>query len=269
MGAVVVEPGSSTLVLGLEKVLDRASMHLANALLGNPDAAAGLEVLLGGLKLRFVTGSAVAVTGAEGMVALGGKELPLNKAVRVPPGAVLEFGPALFGLRYYVGVQGGILAQGEVAQEEALRAGAALTFGRPLAHGFPEVNHPARRALDPERPVVVRISRGPQATNFDAGTWLRLTSEPWILSPKSDRVGARLAGRPLDGAAASLDAATESGQPQPRISGSVLLPPSGLPVVALAGHPGTAESPVIAVVRDEDLDLIGQARPGQMVHLLG
>ncbi|WP_024819205.1 biotin-dependent carboxyltransferase family protein [Arthrobacter sp. 31Y] len=269
MGAVVVEPGSSTLVLGQEQVLDRASMHLANALLGNPDSAAGLEVLLGGLKLRFVTGSAVAVTGAEGMVTLNGKEFPLNRAVRVPPGAVLEFGPALFGLRYYVGVQGGISARGEAAQEMTLRAGAALKFGRPLGHGFPEVNHPARRAVDPERPVVVRASRGPQASNFDDGTWLRLTSEPWILSPKSDRVGARLAGRPLHVAAASLDAATEAGQPQPLVSGSVLLPPSGLPVVALAGHPDTAESPVIAVVRDEDLDLIGQARPGQMVHLLG
>ncbi|MFJ6538959.1 biotin-dependent carboxyltransferase family protein [Paenarthrobacter sp. NPDC091711] len=269
MGAVVVESGSSTLVLGQEKVLDRASMHLANTLLGNPDAAAGLEVLLGGLKLRFVTGSAVAVTGAEGVVTLNGKELPLNKAVRVPPGAVLEFGPALFGLRYYVGVQGGIMAHGEPAQEKALRAGATLTFGRPLGHGFPDVNHPARRAVDPERPVVVRVSRGPQASNFDAGTWLRLTSEPWILSPKSDRVGARLAGRPLDGSAASLDAAAEEHQRQPLVSGSVLLPPSGLPIVALAGHPDTAESPVIAVVRDEDVDLIGQARPGQMVHLLG
>ena len=115
MGAVVVEPGSSTLVLGQAQVLDRASMHLANALLGNPDSAAGLEVLLGGLKLRFVTGSAVAVTGAEGMVTLNGKEFPLNRAVRVPPGAVLEFGPALFGLRYYVGVQGGISAQGQAS----------------------------------------------------------------------------------------------------------------------------------------------------------
>lgn len=269
MGAVVVEPGSSTLILGQEHVLDRASMHLANALLGNPDSAAGLEVLLGGLKLRFVTGSAVAVTGAEGMVTLNGKELPLNKAVRVSPGAVLEFGPALFGLRYYLGVQGGILAQGEVAQEKVLRAGAALTFGRPLGHGFPDVNHPVRRAVDPERPVVVRVSRGPQAASFDAGMWLRLTSEPWILSPKSDRVGARLTGRPLDVAAASLHAGAEERQRQPLVSGSVLLPPSGLPVVALAGHPDTAESPVIAVVRDEDVDLIGQARPGQMVYLLG
>ncbi|MBT2585124.1 biotin-dependent carboxyltransferase family protein [Arthrobacter sp. ISL-95] len=268
MGAVVVEPGSGTMVLDPEQVLDRASMHLANILLGNPDSAAGLEVMLGGLKLRFVTGSALAVTGAEGMVTLNGRELPLNKAVRVPPGAILELGRALFGLRYYLGVQGGISAQGETAHGESLRAGAALTFGRPQGHAFPEVNHPARRALDPERPVVVRVSRGPQAQNYDAGTWLRLTSEPWILSPESDRAGARLAGRPLDAAVASGDAAGEARQPQTLVSGSVLLPPSGLPVIALAGHPDTAESPVIAVVRNEDLDLIGQARPGQMVHLL-
>ncbi|MFW0775452.1 allophanate hydrolase [Paenarthrobacter nitroguajacolicus] len=264
MGAVVVEPGSATLVLDPGQVLDRASMHLANALLGNPGSAAGLEVLLGGLKLRFVTGSAVAVTGAEGMVTLNGNELPFNKAVRVAPGAVLELGPALFGLRYYVGVQGGISAQAE-----PLQAGAALTFGRSQAHAFPEATQPARRALDPERPVVARVSRGPRTRNYDAGTWLRLTSEPWILSPESDRAGARLAGRPLDVDAPSEVAATEEHQPQRLISGSVLLPPSGLPVIALAGHPDTAHSPVIAMVRDEDLDLIGQARPGQMVHLLG
>ena len=256
------------MVLAPGQVLDRASMHLANSLLGNPDSAAGLEVLLGGLKLRFVTGSAVAVTGAEGMVTLNGSELPLNKAVRVPPGAVLEFGRALFGLRYYLGVQGGI-RQAETPLTEQLRAGAALSFGRPHGHAFPEANHSARRALDPQRPVVVRVSPGPQAQNFDVGTWLRLTSEPWILSPESDRAGARLSGRPLDDVPGPGDAAAEARQTRQLVSGAVLLPPSGLPVVALAGHPDTAESPVIAVVRDEDLDLVGQARPGQMVHLLG
>ncbi|WP_159708547.1 biotin-dependent carboxyltransferase family protein [Arthrobacter sp. 18067] len=263
MSAVVTDPGTLTLAVEPGQALDRASMDLANALLGNPDTAAGLEVLLGGLKLRFVTGSALAVSGAEGMVTLNGSELPLNKAVRVAPGAVLEFGPALFGIRYYVAVQGGV-----DAGTAPLRSGASVTFGRPQGHGFPEVNHPARRALDPERPVVARVSRGPQVTNFDAATWLRLTSEPWILSPESDRVGARLAGRPLE-VVPREGSATQAPQKQPLESGSVLLPPSGLPVIALAGHPVTAESPVIAVVRDEDLDLIGQARPGQMVHLLG
>ncbi|MGO4245988.1 allophanate hydrolase [Paenarthrobacter sp. RAF54_2] len=273
MGAVAVDPGPLTLALAPDQVLDRASLHLANALLGNPDSAGGLEILLGGLRLRFVTASALAITGAEGVVKLNGSELPFNKAVRISPGAVLEFGPALFGIRYYLAVQGGI-----EPQAEPLRAGGTLTFGRPHAHNIPAENHAPRRALDPERPVVARVERGPQAQNYDAGTWLRLTSEPWILSPESDRVGARLVGRPLEpagvaGAAglagATGQATTPAPQAQALLSGSVLLPPSGFPVIALAGHPPTSKSPVIAVVRDEDLDLLGQARPGQMVHLLG
>lgn len=258
MGAVVVDPGTLTSALEPEQALDRASMHLANALLGNCADAGGLEVLLGGLRLRFVTASAVSVTGAEGIVTLNGSELPLNKAVRVAPGSVLEVGPALFGIRYYVAVPGGI-----PPQAEPLRAGGALTFGRPNSQAYPDMQQPPRRALDPERPVVARVFRGPQQPDFGAESWLRLTTEPWILSPESDRAGARLVGRPLEAAT------TQARQPQPLRTGSVLLPPSGLPVIALAGHPATAKSPVIALVRDEDLDLLGQARPGQMVHLLG
>jgi len=271
MGAVVVDPGSSSLMLDPEHVLDRASMNLANALLGNSDAAPGLEVLVGGLKLRFVTGSAVAVTGAEGVVTLNGEELPLNKPVRVAPGAVLSFGPARFGIRYYLAVQGGFTGRGALQAGAALSFGKAqlsfgtaqLSFGQAQGQGFPRIHQTARRALDPERPVVARISRGPRVPNYDAGLWHRLTTEPWILSPESDRVGARLAGRPLEVASAPAP------QAQPLAAGSVVLPASGLPVIALADRPATAKSPVIAFVRDDDLDLIGQARPGQMVHLLG
>jgi allophanate hydrolase subunit 2 len=268
-----MDAGTHTLVLSPDRALDQASLQLANALLGNAGDAPGLEILVGGLRLRFVTGSAISVCGAEGMVRLNGSELPRNKAVRVAPGAVVEFGRAQFGIRYYLAVQGGI-----TPQTDALHAGRTLAFGRPGGHGFPAVQLPARRALDPERPVVARVSRGPDAENHDAGTWLRLTKEPWTLSPESDRVGARLSGRPLPGAApgtrpllGAASGARPSSQPRsrPLVTGSVLLPPSGLPVIALADHPATSASPVIAMVRGEDLDAIGQARPGQMVHLLG
>ena len=71
MGIVVVNPGPLTLVedlgrqgwasLGLSPsgALDRQSLRLANLLVGNPAEAAGLEILLGGLRLRFVTASTV------------------------------------------------------------------------------------------------------------------------------------------------------------------------------------------------------------------
>ena len=66
MGIVVVNPGPLTVVedlgrpgwasLGLSPsgALDRQSLRLANLLAGNPAEAAGLEILLGGLRLRFV-----------------------------------------------------------------------------------------------------------------------------------------------------------------------------------------------------------------------
>lgn len=262
MGAVVMDAGALALVLGADKALDRAAMLLANTLLGNPAGAAGLEVLLGGLRLRFVTASAVAVTGAEGIVQLNGAELPLNQAVRVAPGSVLEFGPALFGIRYYLAVQGGI-----EPGSEPLRTGDSLAFGRPMAGNGAGNDvahqHLPRRAPDPGRPIALRVDPGPQAGEFDADAWLRLSNEPWTLSPESDRVGARLLGRPL------TPPRTRSAAAQGLSSGSVQVPPSGLPVIALAGHLPTSEAPVIAVVRDADLDLLAQARPGQMVHLLG
>ncbi|UVJ39919.1 biotin-dependent carboxyltransferase family protein [Arthrobacter sp. CJ23] len=266
MGAVVMDPGALTLVRGTGRALDRAALRLANSLLGNPGTATGLEVLLGGLRLRFVTASAIAVTGAEGMVQLNGAELPLNQAVRVAPGTVLDFGPALFGIRYYLAVQGGI-----EAGPEPLRAGDSLEFGR-LAGGNGVAanggstephNHLARRAPDPGRPVVLRVDPGPQAREFDADAWFRLTNEPWTLSPDSDRVGARLLGRPL------TPPRTEAAASHGLVAGSVQVPPSGLPQICLADHPATGEDPVIAVVQDADLDLLAQARPGQMVHLLG
>lgn len=257
MSAIVMDPGTEAVVVPADVALDRASMQLANALLGNPLEASGLEILVGGLKLRFVTGSAIAVSGAEGLVRLNGSEITMNKPVRVAPGGVLEFGRALFGLRYYLAVQGGV-----EPQPEALRTGRTLAFGRSPGHVFPLVNQPARRALDSGRPVVARVAPGPDVERFDAGTWLRLTTEPWTLSPESDRAGARLAGRPL-----MVD--PQATPTRPLAPGAVLLPSSGLPLIALAGHPESSRSPVIAVVRDEDLDALGQARPGQMVHLLG
>lgn len=258
MSAIVMDPGAQAVVVPPDGALDRASLHLANALLGNSTTTPGLEVLLGGLKLRFVTGTAVAFGGAEGVVKLNGSEVPMNKPLRVAPGAVLEFGRALFGLRYYLAVQGGI-----DHQTGPLGTGRALAFGRPHGQGFPTVKLPARRPLDSERPVVVRVSPGPDAEKFDAASWLRLTKEPWTLSPESDRAGARLAGRPL------ARTGTPDGSARPLEAGFVLLPASGLPVIALAGHPESSRSPVVGVVRDEDLDSLGQARPGQMVHLLG
>lgn len=331
MGIVVVKPGALTLVedlgrpgyasMGLSPsgALDRASLKLGNSLLGNAAGAAGLEILMGGLVLRFITASAVAVTGAEGLVQLNGSELPLNKAVRVAPGAVLEFAAPYFGLRYYLAVQGGIEAPALLGSRSAdmlsgegpapLKAGETIRVGRawaglggagsgqggaagaspgpgPAARtGSRQGSRPEsdagrgvaaggngaftapfqiiRRAPDPERPITVRVDAGPRLDWFQPGSWQRLISQSWTLSPDSNRIGARLQGRPL------RLARTRELPSEGMVRGALQVPPSGLPTVFLADHPVTGGYPVIAVVRRADLDLLGQARPGQHVRFLG
>ncbi|MGO4858306.1 biotin-dependent carboxyltransferase family protein [Arthrobacter sp. 2MCAF14] len=309
MGIVVVNPGPLTLVedlgrpgwasLGLSPsgALDRQSLRLANLLVGNPAEAAGLEILLGGLRLRFVTASTVAVTGAEGIVTLNDAEIPLNQAVRVAPGAVLDFAAPVFGLRYYLAVQGGIdapkllgssstdmlsgegpaplksggqLGIGRVSAGNGLVSGVGSVPGpgsgasagigtRNNAHALPAI----RRAPDPGRAITARVDRGPRADWFDDDSWRRLVSQDWTLSPDSNRIGARLVGRPLT--QTRLEELPSEGM----VLGALQVPPSGLPTVFLADHPVTGGYPVIAVVRRTDLDLLGQARPGQRIRFLG
>ena len=49
--------------------------------------------------------------------------------------------------------------------------------------------------------------------------------------------------------------------------GSIQVPPGGEPVLFLADHPVTGGYPVVAVVRDEDIDLAAQAVPGQTLWI--
>ncbi|MHC6218949.1 5-oxoprolinase subunit C family protein [Arthrobacter sp. MMS24-S77] len=293
MAIVVVNPGPLTLVedlgrqgwasLGLSPsgALDRQSLRLANLLVGNPVEAAGLEILLGGLRLRFVTASTVAVSGAEGIVTLNGAEVPFNQAVRVAPGAVLDFGVPLFGLRYYLAVQGGIDAPKLLGSSSTdmlsgegpapLKSGEQLGIGRLSVgngSGTWAFNNVAalpaiRRAPDPGRAITARVDRGPRADWFDEDSWRRLVSQEWTLSPDSNRIGARLVGRPLT--QTRLEELPSEGM----VLGALQVPPSGLPTVFLADHPVTGGYPVIAVVRRTDLDLLGQARPGQRIRFLG
>ncbi|MBI0383872.1 allophanate hydrolase subunit 2 family protein, partial [Streptomyces albiflaviniger] len=49
--------------------------------------------------------------------------------------------------------------------------------------------------------------------------------------------------------------------------GAIQVPPSGEPIVFLADHPVTGGYPVIGVVTDADIDLVGQTLPGDELRL--
>jgi urea carboxylase len=93
--------------------MDALSLRYANALVGNDDSAAALEVTLRGPSLRFHRAATVAVCGGEFTVSLadgrGGAVHPQATwaAFEAPAGAVLTVGVATRGSRCYIAVDGG------------------------------------------------------------------------------------------------------------------------------------------------------------------
>lgn len=88
--------------------MDDFAFRIANRIVGNCDAAAGIEITLVGPKLRFHQDAIVAVTGAQCELWVDGVAVPLWTPVAVAAGQVLQFGKASSGCRSYLAVRGGL-----------------------------------------------------------------------------------------------------------------------------------------------------------------
>src|SRR5438128_5961543 len=89
-------------------VLDSFALRVANLLVGNDENAAGLEITLGGLRLRFDEEQIVAWCGGEVDVHLGSMALPAGHAALLPAGKELKFSQPQTGCRCWLAVSGGI-----------------------------------------------------------------------------------------------------------------------------------------------------------------
>lgn len=277
----VVRPGALTTVqdggrlgvahLGVPRAgaLDADAARLANRLLGNGEDAAVLETTLTGVALRTSTALTVAVTGASAAVSVDGRPAPWGVSLTLPAGALLDVSPATAGVRSYVGVAGGIAAPpvlGSRARDTLAGLGPApLAAGDVLGVG-PSCGPPP--AVDftvpaPAREVVVlRLGPGPRTDWFGTAGLDALAAARYVLSPSSNRVGARLSGPAVP---RLRDGELES---EGMVLGAVQVPPDGQPVVLLADHPTTGGYPVIGVVEPRDLPALAQARPGTAVRFV-
>ncbi|MFN8046238.1 MAG: biotin-dependent carboxyltransferase family protein [Dermatophilaceae bacterium] len=278
----VIDPGPMTTVQDLGRpghgaigvptggAADRASLRLANRLLGQADATPGLETTLGGLRVRFGAATRCCVAGAPCEVRIDGAAAAFGEAILVPGGAELALGTPRSGLRSYLAVAGGLsapVALGSVASSPSLalgrpplRAGDTLALGEAAPYAPHLAHHPGGAwQAEPTATIV----RGPRTDWFDRESSAALTSDRWTATGALDRIGVRLDGPPIRRATAYEGKELPS---EPMVRGSIQVPPDGQPVVLLADHPTTGGYPVIAVVTDADTDRVAQLRPGDPVR---
>ena len=101
-------PGFGHLGIGTSGAADRASLRLANQLVGNEKQAAAIEMTLGRLRLRCDFDAVLALTGAPCPFTVGGRAAGMNRMTVVRTGDEIRVGAPTTGLRTYLAVRGGI-----------------------------------------------------------------------------------------------------------------------------------------------------------------
>jgi biotin-dependent carboxylase-like uncharacterized protein len=262
-------PGLAHLGVGRSGAADRRSHTLANRLVANPDDRATVEVMFGGFSAQVRGGDVdIAVTGADTNPTVNGKLFGTNSIHRVRDGQVISLGIPRAGLRTYLAVRGGICV-GPVLGSRSydvlsaigpspLQAGDQLPVGEHTTD-YPELDQAPVAAITGNA-VELLVVPGPRDDWFvdpDA-----LVHADWVVSERSDRVGMRLVGRPLQYRYPDRQLPSEGAA-----RGAIQVPPNGLPVILGPDHPVTGGYPVAGVMIDEDIDKLAQLRPGQQVRL--
>jgi antagonist of KipI len=273
-------------------VMDTVSHRLANALVGNNDGCATLEIALAGPELAFAQNTLIALHGARFEPRLDGVAMPVSRPVLVPAGARLSIGSAIEGAFGYLAIAGGIDVPVVLGSRSTYLAAAfGGLAGKPLAAGAQLPLVPGAAALAVARfarvvrsatativggsqaksvrwfaplltlpathPLVLRVVDGVHAALFDETSRQAFFGERWQVTGESNRMGYRLSG-PRLALAAQREIASQS-----VCFGTVQVPSSGQPIVLMADRQTTGGYPRIAEVIAADLPRLAQASPGK------
>jgi len=258
--------------------LDSFALRVANLLVGNDEGAAGLEITLGGLQLRFNDERLIAWCGGGFDVRVGSARLPAGHACWVSPGEQLKFGPPNTGCRAWLAISGGInvpLVLGSRSTDlrahfgglegRALRDGDIVPLGEfrrsqtAATEKIPLWGAPEPWSQTADSAPVLPFVRGADWTRFKASTLQRFTNEVFAVSPDSDRMGARLDGPELK-RENDIDLISEAVAP-----GTIQVPSSGMPILLLGDCQTIGGYPKLAHVITVDLPIAAQLRAGDPV----
>ena len=269
---------------------DYVAHRLANALVGNGQQAATLEVTWLGPELRIEQETRFAVTGADLHVTLDGADVPLGVPLRCCTGSVLCFGERRAGARAYVAFDGGVAVPRVLGSRAThlpsgfggiggrqLTAGDRVPLGDPRSDVAshlvdPEVAHSGAGAAGATGETAaqqvrsaggarLRVLPGPQLAESGPTALEALQRTRYTVSPQSNRMGYRLAGDVHMPGVSRGDMVSES-----TFVGGVQLPPSGEPILLMADRQTSGGYPQIAVVITADLPLAGQLGPGDWIE---
>ncbi|MFD1702044.1 5-oxoprolinase/urea amidolyase family protein [Methylopila henanensis] len=270
-------PGFAGQGVSASGALDRAALRAANRIVGNEPGRPCLEIAGGGFVFTSSGPAVVAVAGAPCALEIRAADgVPYPAAAYAPlplaAGDRVALRAPERGVRSYLAARGGFTVEpelGSASTDTLARLGPApLQTGARLAIGTGPAGPVALHETPAEEPpatgdvVTLDVVLGPRADWFTAASLALLCEQDWEVTPRSDRVGLRLAGeRALGRADPTAELPSEG-----TATGAIQVPHDGQPVLFLADHPLTGGYPVIATVAERHLDRAGQIPPGARIR---
>ncbi|MVW72327.1 biotin-dependent carboxyltransferase family protein [Bordetella sp. 15P40C-2] len=284
MSIHVIKPGMHSLFQDLGRsgyqrygvpvngAMDERAHRTANLLVGNAPHMATLEITLMGPTLRFDVSTTIAISGADLSPMVDGAPISMDRAVDLPAGATLSFGPRRSGVRAYLAVHGGYdipLVMGSSSTN--IRAGLGGFDGKPLRkNDCVALKAPGKAARAGIAPVFsnaliarddapIRVIPGREWSQFTEASRQSLLEGEYVITPQSDRMGYRLSGPPLN-----------LSTPKEMLSetvtfGTIQVPTDGMPIILMADRGTSGGYPRIANVIAVDLPRLAQRMPGEAI----
>ncbi len=247
--------------------MNRLALMIGNALVGNNEAAAALELCLPPAVIRFDAMCFIALTGSDCAARLEGATLRNGCSVVADAGMTLELSHATRGARAYLCVAGGIdvpLVMGSRSTDLQTQMGGYS--GRMIRRGdvlqvrpADSLPRPASIAL-PSTDGPIRAVAGPEFEEFAPETRAAFFEANWKVTPQSNRMGFRIAGPVLS---SLTDRELKSHAVFP---GVIQVPKGGAPIVLMADAHTTGGYPRIATVIAADQWRLAQVPPGASIR---
>lgn len=259
-------------------VMDKQSYRQANALVGNKESAAVLEMTLMGITAVLEGEGTIALTGADMGACVDGIPVERYQAVSVKGKKRLTMGMARNGCRGYLAVSGGIDVPRVMGSRSTdvkcslggvegrpLKAGDALNSGADYADSAELASLQKELSVLPrlvkfDSAPTVRVVEGPQADWFSEEARSRFYASEYKVSGESDRMGMRLEGEGVE-SLHGVDIVSDG-----IAFGSIQIPKNGKPIVMMADHQTIGGYAKLGTVCSFDLPKLAQLKPGDRVH---
>jgi biotin-dependent carboxylase-like uncharacterized protein len=256
--------------------MDRFSLRVGNAMLGNGENSAALEITVLGPEAVFCDERCVVLTGCDSGMEINGKSAEAWTVYRVMPGDRVRAGTSSAGgCRSYLCISGGVDVPPVMGSRSTFaRARIGGYKGRPLASGdtvglcenpplwqrsegfiCPSDVRPAGRRDEP-----ILAMYGPQSDAFTERGISTFFSEVYRVTNESDRMGYR-----LDGLAIELKGGSDIVS-DGMVHGAVQIPGDGKPIIMMADCQTIGGYAKIAVVCAWSAAALARRLPGDEVR---